>query len=84
LATEIKEEILKQEEKLIAPKNEEMEIEGNDHQKMILNTSVKISDGVLLQDENNLIILKEKDLAKFTSYLPKLKFFKHFKLTIKN
>jgi len=45
LATEIKEEILKQEEKLIAPKNEEMEIEGNDHQ---------------------------------------LKFFKHFKLTIKN
>ena len=70
MANEIKEEIQKQEEKLLAMKNEEMEIEGA-QQKMTINAEVKISDGILLHEENNLLILKEKDLAKFTSYLPK-------------
>ena len=70
LANEIKEEIQKQEEKLLLMKNEEMEIEGA-QQKMTINAELKISDGILLHEENNLLILKEKDLAKFTSYLPK-------------
>jgi len=71
LASEIKEKIKKQEEHLLTLKNEEMEIEGVLPANKIFNTCVNISDSVMLLEENNILILKEKDLSKFTNFLPK-------------
>ena len=72
LATEIKEEILKQEDKMLILKKDEMEVETLVSQPAkIFNSSVKINDGVMLLEDNNILILKEKDLPKFTSFLPK-------------
>lgn len=59
-------------------KKDELEVEDKSqekHEKLpILTKSVQFSDGVLIQNDNNIMIMKEKDLPKFTSYLPKYEF----------
>lgn len=53
LASEIKEELINQEEQKTA------------------HASIKLQNAVLLQEESNIFVLKEKDLLNFTNFLPK-------------